>query len=122
MTIPADPRDPPLAEPGKRPFGADVGGMRATAEPGVAEAAQRSSERGDRPAPDERPTPAADPKRGPPSAPARAGSNADDGDEDEWRHEPVAPVDERNPLKSLGEAVADTLTGGDIDTTRPPKR
>jgi hypothetical protein len=121
MTLPADPKDPPLAEPGKRPFGADVGGIRATAEPGVADAAQRSSERGDRPASDERPAPAAEATRGPPSAPAKAGSNADD-DEDEWRHEPVAPVDERNPLKSLGEAVADTLTGGDPDATRAPKR
>ena len=32
---------------------------------------------------------------------------------DEWRHEPVAPIDETNPLKSLGRAVADTLTNSE---------
>ena len=37
-------------------------------------------------------------------------------------HPPVAPVDERNPLKSLGEAVADTVTGSDADTSRDRKR
>ena len=40
-----------------------------------------------------------------------------DDDEDEWRHEPVAPVDERNPLRSLGEAVGETVTGSDADTS-----
>jgi len=33
-----------------------------------------------------------------------------DDDEDEWRHPPVAPVDE-GPLESLGKAVGDPLTG-----------
>ena len=39
-------------------------------------------------------------------------------DEDEWRHEPLAPVDERNPLKSLGRAVADVATGGAEGTAK----
>ena len=83
MNTPADSANPPLAEPDKRPSGANVGGKAAPA-----------------------PTPAA----------------ADD-DEDEWRHPPVAPVDERNPLRSLGKAVADTLTNSDPQTKhRPPER
>jgi hypothetical protein len=36
-----------------------------------------------------------------------------DDDRDSWRHEPVAPVDERNPLKSFGRAIADAVTGGE---------
>jgi hypothetical protein len=62
-----------------------------------------------------RPAEAAD--SAPTSAPA-AGSPQVDEDEDEWRHPPVAPVDERNPLRSLGEAIADTLTGGDRDSSK----
>ena len=56
------------------------------------------------------------------------GSNVDrgrgdaDDDGDRWRHEPVAPVDERNPLKSLGRAVADSLTDGAEGTSEQPKR
>ncbi len=46
----------------------------------------------------------------------------DDDDEDQWRHEPVAPVDEPNPLRSLGKAVGDTITGSDRDTPAPSKR
>ena len=49
---------------------------------------------------------------------ASTGDAAGDDDEDEWRHEPVAPVDERNPWKSLGRAVADVVTGGAEDTSR----
>jgi len=45
-----------------------------------------------------------------------------DEDEDEWRHEPIAPVDERNPLKSLGKAVADTVTGGSETASKPGDR
>ena len=41
-----------------------------------------------------------------------------DDDEDEWRHEPVAPVDEPNPLKSLGRAVADVATSGGASTAK----
>jgi len=53
----------------------------------------------------------------------RAQGRADDeDDEDEWRHEPVAPVDERNPLKSLGRAVADVATGGSPDASKPRDR
>jgi hypothetical protein len=51
---------------------------------------------------------------------AEPGKRTDD--EDEWRHEPVAPVDETNPLKSLGEAVGDVVTGSGKDTSDPAKR
>ena len=46
----------------------------------------------------------------------------DDDDEDEWRHAPVAPIDERNPLRSLGKAVGDTVTGSDANPPAPRKR
>jgi len=46
-----------------------------------------------------------------------ATSNDEDEDEDEWRHEPVAPIDEGNPLKSLGKAVGDTVTGSSSDAS-----
>ena len=70
----------------------------------------------------ERPT--ADPHVGPSSHDeTRAKPRAkDDDDEDEWRHEPVAPVDERNPLKSLGHAVANVATGGSPDASKPRDR
>jgi len=45
-----------------------------------------------------------------------------DDAEEEWRHEPVAPVDEANPLRSLGKAVGETVTGSDADTPTPPRR
>jgi hypothetical protein len=45
---------------------------------------------------------------------------AGDDEEEEWRHDPVAPVDETNPLKSFGKAVADTLTGPSQDTPGTP--
>jgi hypothetical protein len=76
MTAPVNPVDPPMAEPGKRPSGGNVGAVK----------------------------------------------RKDDDDEDEWRHAPVAPVDERNPLRSLGNAVGDTVTGSDANTPAPPKR
>ena len=65
--------------------------------------------------------PAADERASPPSqaAPRRANAQNDEDDEDEWQHEPVAPVDERNPLKSLGRAVADVATGGSDAASKP---
>ena len=157
MSAPRNDNDPPLAEPGKRPGGAEVGGMRSTADAGLADATQRSLERGDdsdlgrastgdasggardprldlggknapgsaatptrhgeRPASDDNATPRADAAR--PSG--RQAAPADD-DGDTWRHEPVAPVDEQNPLKSLGRAVADTATGGAASTAKKPER
>lgn len=42
-----DDNPPPMAEPGTRPSGASTGGMRSTADAGLADALQRSSERGD---------------------------------------------------------------------------
>jgi len=105
MNTPANPADPPLAEPGKRPTGADVGGVAAAPQAGVADGAQRSTERGEEPAHGRARTGATD------------ASTQRDDDEDEWRHEPVAPVDERNPLRSLGKAVGETVTGSDADTS-----
>ena len=75
MKTPANPADPKLAEPGRKPTGAD----------------------------------------------ARA-KRDDEDDEDEWRHEPVAPVNEPNPLRSLGKAVGETVTGSDPAAARPRKR
>lgn len=133
MKAPANPARPPMAEPGKRPSGADVGGVRAAAETGVAEAAQRSSERGAEP----RVTTTGRPSSAPstasaPSTPAtratgiavvEAGAKRNnDDEEDEWRHEPIAPVDERNPLKSLGKAVSDAVLGADDGAPATPER
>jgi len=163
MNAAANSADPPMAEPGKRPTGADVGGVAAAPQAGVAEAMQRSMERReqpvigrastgdaaggasdpridlggkaepgsapgasartDRPASDDRAT-------APPSAERRSetatqdvgAGRGDRDDEDEWRHEPVAPVDETNPLRSLGKAVGDTITGSGPDAETPRKR
>jgi len=163
MNAAANSADPPMAEPGKRPTGADVGGVAAAPQAGVAEAMQRSMERReqpvigrastgdaaggasdpridlggkaepgsapgasartDRPASDDRAT-------APPSAERRSeaatqdagGERGDRDDEEEWRHKPVAPVDETNPLRSLGKAVGDTITGSGPDAETPRKR
>ena len=161
MNPPANPADPPMAEPGKRPTGADVGGVAAAPQTGVAEAMQRSMERReqpvigrastgdaaggasdpridlggkaepgsapgtsartDRPASDDRATPPRS-QRGSATAGKDAGAARDDrDDEDEWRHEPVAPVDEKNPLRSLGKAVGDAVTGSGPDAATPRK-
>ena len=82
-----------------------------------------ASARPDRPASDDRATPLAGSRRGSATgaAPAEGRRNADE-DEDEWRHEPIAPVDEPNPLRSLGKAVGETLTGSDQDTPGTSKR
>jgi hypothetical protein len=157
MSAPRD-DDPPLAEPGKRQSGKNVGGMRASADAGLGDATQRSMERGDdsplgrastgnagggarepridmggkdapgsaatptglgeRPASEDRATPRA----GTGTVGRRGGAANDGEDGDSWRHDPIAPVDEQNPLKSLGRAVADTLTGGAEDTSKAPKR
>lgn len=128
MTASRNPADPPMAEPGKRPSGADVGGTRSTVQGGVADAADRSdANAAPSPATDAAPSgsPAATPTRArgisAPDVAARPGKQSDD-DEEEWRHEPVAPVDESNPLRSLGKAVGDTVTGSGPAADRPPKR
>jgi hypothetical protein len=118
MSAPVNPADPPMAEPGKRPSGGDVGGTRATTQSGVADWAQRSTERSEQPPSD--PVGSAGAAGKP--AEAGAGRKAQADDEDEWRHDPVAPVDEPNPLRSLGKAVGDIVTGSDRDTAVPPKR
>ncbi len=59
------------------------------------------------------------------AADAGAKRQDDDGKEDEWRHEPIAPVDEPNPLRSLGKAVSDIVLGDDATagaTPAAPKR
>ena len=157
--------DPLRAEPGRGTPAAGVGGVKATADSGVADWAQRSTERGEDPplgpattggasgaaaeprldlggknAPGSAPGPsaAADRPASDTRATAPVGATAiadrragtagttrgyavdDEADEDEWRHEPVAPVDETDPLKSLGEAVADTITGPSQDTPGSP--
>ncbi|MDQ6638939.1 MAG: hypothetical protein M3Z15_04655, partial [Pseudomonadota bacterium] len=70
---------------------------------------------------DDRATPAPATKGAGATRPADAGAKPDD-DEDEWRHAPVAPVDERNPLKSLGKAISDTVTGSEGEASGKPKR
>ena len=52
--------------------------------------------------------------------PTGGAKRGDEDDEDEWRHEPIAPVDQPNPLRSLGEAVGETVTGSKPPT--PDKR
>jgi len=54
--------------------------------------------------------------------PTSGAKRSDEDDEDEWRHEPVAPVNEANPLRSLGKAVGETVTGSGQDTAKPRKR
>jgi hypothetical protein len=88
----------------------DLGGTNA---PG---AAATSSAPANRPAADDRAAARGDGAAPGPSGGAGAKRREDD-DEDEWRHDPVAPVDERNPLKSLGRAIADVATGGAEDTS-----
>ena len=162
MSAPVNPSDPPMAEPGKRPTGADVGGVSASHQAGVADWAQRSTERGEepatgrastgdgagaatgpridrgskaapgsapgtsarteRPASDDRASPPAGGLPQPHSSAQRGAARNQDDDEDEWRHEPVAPIDESNPLRSLGKAVGDAVTGSGPETPVRPKR
>lgn len=117
-----------MTDTGPVPDGADVGGMRSTADAGLGRALQRSAENAE-----------ADPagrgsagdasggaaasstdheKRGAPGNARRMPAPLDD-DEDEWRHEPREPVDE-NPLKSFGKSIGETLTGS-VDDPVPPK-
>ena len=44
----------------------------------------------------------------------------DDDEEDQWRHEQIAAVDERNPLRSLGKAVSDTVLGDNATAPASP--
>jgi hypothetical protein len=54
------------------------------------------------------------------AAPDRGAAGATSNDEDdEWRHEPIAPIDEGNPLRSLGNAVGDAVTGSGADSSAP---
>jgi hypothetical protein len=151
MTRSDDPRDPPMAEPGKRQSGADLGGMRASADGGLGEATQRSMERGDD---DAGPastgdgssagaTPRTDlgGKAEPGSAPgatrssvrpaadesgaskAPAGGTAKPGWEDDDEPWRHAPVapKDESPLKSFGRSISETVTGPTEDKTGKPK-
>jgi len=118
MTHPDSPERRQMAEPRPAPEGADVGGMRSTADAGLERATQRSTERAE-----------TDPV-GPASTGNAGGgaqtprqprpSGAFDDEEDEWCHEPREPVDE-SPLKSLGKAVGDALTGS-VDDASPGRK
>ncbi len=113
---------PPMGEAGKHPAGADVGGIRANADGGMADALQASAERKDAAASGRASTgdatgsstgPVLDAgvkSKAPP--PPSTGAAFEDED-DEWRHAPVEPRDESNPLKSLGKAIGDTVTGSE---------
>jgi len=123
MATTNDPRDRPMAEPGKQQAGADLGGMSKSADTGLSDAAQRSQERGsEQPAAPET-RPAASASR-PGDAPPRSGVPAakpGDDDEEPWRHRPIAPRDE-GPLKSLGKAISEPVTGAtDHDPAKPKK-
>jgi len=162
MSAPSDKPERPLAERASQQSGSDMGGMRATADRGIADATQRSMEHADgsaigrastgdagggardprldlggtnepgaadtplshadRPPSDDRATPRTKPRQA--DMPGTTGSSraSDDEEDDEWRHEPVAPIDEKNPLESLGRAVADTLTSGEESEAETPKR
>jgi len=162
MSAPVNPSDPPMAEPGKRPTGADVGGVSGSHPAGVADWAQRSTERGEEPATGRASTgdaagaatgpridrggqaapgsapgtsarserPASEDRATPPraghaqsqGAGQRGAARDPNDDEDEWRHEPIAPIDESNPLRSLGQAVGDAVTGSGPETPVRPKR
>ncbi len=63
--------------------------------------------------------PGARPSPAPTSSGAPAAQPADD-DEDPWRHPPVAPRDE-DPLKSLGRAISEPVTGASRDDRAKPK-
>ena len=122
MATTNDPRDRPMAEPGKQQAGSEVGGMSQSADAGLSDSAERSQERASE-------QPAA--REAPPSAPAArpAGGMAEGGlppaqvgddDEEPWRHPPVAPRDE-DPLKSLGRAISEPVTGAVDDDPAKPK-
>ncbi len=135
-----------MGEKGKHPAGADVGGIRSTADGGLADALQAEAERkdaatsgraatGDASGSSTGPVLDAGGKREPGSSggaggegrrsaaatpstrasttPAPSTGAAFDDEEDAWRHAPVEPRDESNPLKSLGKAVGDTVTGSE---------
>lgn len=53
---------------------------------------------------------------------AKRDDEGHEDDEDIWRHAPVAPVNEANPLRSLGKAVGEAVIGSDRDTATPRKR
>jgi hypothetical protein len=92
----------------------DLGG---TNEPGAAATPTNPHER---PTADQRAAPAS-------SATLAAGKRANagpakDDEDDEWRHPPIAPVDEGNPLKSLGRAIADVATSSSGPAPKPRDR
>ncbi|HEY2560106.1 MAG TPA: hypothetical protein VGI48_10400 [Caldimonas sp.] len=113
MSAPRSPADPPLAEPAPQRSENVPGNLD---EPGSAAPSADPTER----------------RRSQPHDAARSTvtrttgvANVDaaaDDDADSWRHEPVAPVDEPNPLKSLGRAIAGTITAGEAAEPGQPKR
>ena len=125
MATTNDPRDRPMAEPGKQQAGAEVGGMSQSADAGLSDSAERSQERTSDPPGASGARPSA-PAARPAGATARGGlppAQPGDDDEEPWRHPPVAPRDE-DPLKSLGRAISEPVTGAvdDDPPSRKPER
>ena len=120
MTAPADkPRTTP--EPGQPAADGNLGGMLSTADRGVADALQRSSERGD----DSATGPA-----GPAAAEGRAqgahgaqpGSSASSGATAGRTPTPAGdatPPRDEGPLESFGRAISEVVTGTVDDRVAP---
>jgi len=122
MATTNDPSDRPMAEPGKQQAGAEVGGMSQSADEGLADAAERSQERSaERPAARQaQPSAPAGPAWGAPAKSSSPPAQPGDDDEEPWRHPPVAPRDE-DPMKSLGRAISEPVTGAVDDDPAKPK-
>ena len=128
MSTSPDSSERPMAEPAAAPKGGDVGGMRANADGGLANATQRSMEKGDATTPtptqarDEPASPASGPSASsrptPPASDHNAAWDAADA-RDQERHLPVAPKDE-GVLDSLGKSISEVVTGANTGTTKTP--
>ena len=118
MSRARDDRTPPMAEPGRRAAGASTGGISRNADGGLADALQRSAERGDD-----------DATGGAATGEARSGGASATP---RPREQPIAPRSRRadvartpardrgdaeppdeGPLESLGRAIAEPLSGAD---------
>lgn len=124
MTFAPDSSERPMAEPTPAKRGADVGGMRASADGGLADATQRSMEGRDEVPP---PSSSADEPEAAESggkataAPARDNNAAWDADDAalEQSDEPVSPRNE-SPLESLGKSISEVVTGEGTSPTKAP--
>jgi hypothetical protein len=110
MSASDDTRKQPPAEAATPQSGNEDGGRKEPGAPGAPSGPVDGSATRPR---------AAAPSQG--ATPATGRAN-DDEDDDEWRHEPIAPVDERNPLRSLGRAIADVALDGSEPAPKPRDR